>query len=225
MRNGREVVIQRDGVDVLADFLDVINPEIDEDVMMQISSKFSNEVGTTPDQNLQTAYQLFNKYVMKKDGNQTLHHALSGATVWTGADPITFNIALTFHVGTNGRYDPKRQVYDPMRALCKLPLPFEGERGFLKAPGLMSWEILTDMTQEILNIDSDPSPNTIFSLSIGNIIRFNRVIISNAQPTFSKQMAKDSSGNFYPIHGRVDLVISTLRVGTTNMIDDMGGVL
>ena len=226
--NGREIQIRANGKDVLEQFKD-IKFEMEDDISLGISSTFEKQVFEAS-QAAQSAATLVsvvgNLMKNEKLARTTLQESMMTARVWGGSAPITINFTSTFHVGINGKYDPYMQVYGPIMALAKLPLPWV-ENNFLMAPGTVSGDIVAKAAAEVLkdnlhiNVSSQVT-STIYAITIGNVLDLDWIVVERADPVFSKQMAKgiapDGKVGYYPIHGSINMTISTIRAGSRDML-------
>jgi hypothetical protein len=129
--------------------------------------------------------------------------------MWTGTDPISLTLNFTFHVGCAGLNDAKKEVYEPIIALAKLPLPRAGIGGNLTPPGPSLLTLLsgTDARQTTAGI--------ITSIRIANILALANVIVKRAEPTFSSEF--DVNG--YPIWGKISIEIETLHTASQQLLD------
>jgi len=132
-----------------------------------------------------------------------------GFQVWQKTEPLMTNFTVAFHMKTNA-YD---DVVAPTRALIKLPLPDDaqaGEDGFgLIPPGPSLMEAFSGETRE--------NSGRLLSCRIG-FIRLPGVIVTKAEPTFSKE----TDQNGWPIFSKVSLDVRTIYTATTNLIDQLG---
>lgn len=133
-----------------------------------------------------------------------------GFQVWEGTAPFKTTITINLFMENDAYED----VVKPTLALAKLCLPEAVTGGALVAPGP---SILTafDNGKET----EKGSMGKVLTCYIGRYILRN-VIVETAQPTFSKQV--DQNG--YPISAKIELSITTVFSGTTNMIDEIVGV-
>ena len=153
-----------------------------------------------------------------------------GYQIWQNTDPISFSATIGFYMDVDARTD----VYEPSVELLKLPLPTEiNDRGGLKAPGpsIMTLFKGEDAPSEGSEDDKDKvlreafndlgekasasiSSGETMSLSIGQIFHFDNIIVTGAEPTFS--IETDEFG--YPIWSKIRLDITTVEIGTANML-------
>lgn len=127
-----------------------------------------------------------------------------GFQVWTSTNPISFSATIGFYMGSQGYYDAKREVYDPMYALMALPLPSENRGGNLIAPGP---SLLSLLNEEKTNYEK-------LRCQIGNIIEIDNVLVERAEPTF----ASETDDKDYPIWGKIQLTIKSVEIATVELL-------
>ena len=136
--------------------------------------------------------------------------------VWDKTDPARININVEFHrVPFSKNSGPQnvsgRNVMDIVRKICSIPLPAENKGGNLIPPGPSPFE----------GIGLDPvergtaaiKAGGYVNVTIGNI-KFHRILIESAEPTFSKYV--DNSG--YHISCRIALTLTSLWAATKSMV-------
>ena len=63
------------------------------------------------------------------------HNKFFGFQQWQGSEPVSFSMVFTFFQGIAGLHNAKKEVYDPIMTLTKLPLPYEDSgSGILTSP-------------------------------------------------------------------------------------------
>jgi hypothetical protein len=226
-KSGREIVILENGKDVLADWKDCAFMELEESLNLSIVSNFDRQPfdgASSKAQDLSSLISIFGAATGNSGvARTTLKTAMMSASVWSGSNPISFQLNCTFHVGMKGVFDPKRQVYDPIMHLSELPLPWT-EGAFLKAPGLVEGDVVLKAAAEIvagLGIMKDGTKivSTIYSVSVGEFFYLPWVIFERAEPVFNKQMAKSPvDGLLYPISGTINFGLRTVKAGTREML-------
>lgn len=138
-------------------------------------------------------------------------HEGMGFQVWKSTSPLSLNLPFTFHVGMAGKYNAKEEVYKPMLALMKLPLPEAGAAGFLAPPG----PTLASIAQENGPAKTNLFVDQVLSLKIAKILSISNVIVKRAEPTWANEF--DESG--YPIWGKISLEIESVLTATVNLLD------
>jgi hypothetical protein len=178
---------------------------LEEDITLSLSSSFSPLLEGA-NSKLFTLLGSVARDVMGR-GFSTQYKEL-GFQIWESTDPISFTCTVGFYIDKIN-VDGKSQVYDPMIALMKLPLPSEGGvAGSLIPPGP---GILTLIGAG----KGKKSQGKVLSCEIGNILRIDRIIVKKAEPTWST----DTDDNDYPIWGKCALDIQSLTTATAQMLD------
>jgi len=136
-----------------------------------------------------------------------------GAQIWQNTEPINFTMDFTFYRGMTEAYDAKTEVYEPMKALMKLPLPSEG--GTVEVGGANVTNLIAPGPSFLDVLGLSGQNSKVISISIGRVIAIPQIVVKRAQPTYSKDV--DAGG--YPIWGKINLEISSLFTATTSMID------
>ncbi len=226
-KSGREIKILENGRDVLSDWNDCIVFELEENLNLSIVSNFDRQPfdgASGKAQDLSSLISIFGAATGNASvARTTLKTAMMSASVWSGSNPISFQLNCTFHVGMKGKYDPKRQVYDPIIHLSRLPLPWI-EDGFLKAPGLVEGDVVIKAAAEVISglgfmKDNTKIVSTVYSVSIGEFFYLPWVIFERAEPIFNKQMAKSPTDQkLYPISGSINFGLKTVKAGTRDML-------
>lgn len=135
-----------------------------------------------------------------------------GFQVWKNTQPVTLNLNLRFYMGKTNAFSGRTEVVNPMRAIMNLNLPSEGgAAGSLITPG--------PSVLDLFGGGSEASKGRTISLSVGNVIRFPKVIVRSVQPTFSSNV--DTEG--YPIEGKLAVEIQTLFNATTELFPLLPG--
>lgn len=144
----------------------------------------------------------------------------AGFQTWTGTDPLSLNITVTFHVDKKN-VDGEKQVWIPSLKLAKLPLPSKGETEDIEINKTnYSVTNLVPPGPSILSVlkkDQDTS-GQLYSIKIGKVLNIFPAIIKKAEPTFS--IETDSNG--YPMWAQVNLDIQSVSIATQEMIDREG---
>ena len=105
----------------------------------------------------------------------------ASAQVWSGSSPIEITLPLEFYAEEN----PKLEVVEPIVRLSKMALPRRGstDKGLFTPPGPRIFKV---DTRQLSNKHDD------ITISVGNFLTFNRVIITNVNPTFiTRDMTQD----------------------------------
>lgn len=162
--------------------------------------------------------------------------SLQGVQIWQSTDPIDISFTASLEMDTDPYYD----VIEPTFILMQTCLPEEDD--FLKnstngtiqkinenlklktliPPGPNVQAILKSMNDDNSSTSKDKyKANGVFDVKIG-FLRFNEVIITNVEPTFSKTYAESNAKNSL-LPSKVDLSISmsTMKIPTTDMITQM----
>lgn len=210
---GKEVIILVGGKNVLdqPEIANGLKLTLEEDLNLQLSSQF--EPIYSGGGNL--AVDIAGTLARDKFGlGFSSQFKQFGFQVWKKTEPVRFTINLRFFMGKSGAdFSGRTEVQNPMYSLMNLTLPSEGGGfGSLITPG----PSVLDLFGEGGNTTS--SGRTI-SINIGQMIRFPKVIVRSAQPTFSN--IPDSEG--YPSEGRLNLEIETLFNATTDLFKLQSG--
>lgn len=229
--SGREIIILENGVDVLDKWRNYVVMEIEENFNLSVVSNFDRQPfdgASEKAQDVAGIFSILGSLAGKEDlARTTLKTAMMSASVWSGSNPISFQLNCTFHVGMKGQYDPKLQVYDPIMHLTRLPLPWtqgSGNKGFLQAPGLVEGDIVLRAASEFIQgvgfkIADSPIRSTVYSVAIGEFFYLPWVIFERAEPTFNKQMARSKAdGKLYPISGTINFGMKTIKAGVREML-------
>lgn len=138
----------------------------------------------------------------------SLQHRLFGMKVWRYGNSLSFNLNLSFFMGSAGKFSGFEEVYKPIMQIVAVSLPSVGLGGFLKGPGPNIIEqigmAVTDETQSL-------------SIQIGNLFLIRNIVIEQAEPTFSTEVDEDG----YPIKGNVSLSINTVNIATIDMLETL----
>jgi hypothetical protein len=135
-----------------------------------------------------------------------------GFQVWQKTEPLSVSITVAFNMKTNAYKD----VVAPTRALIKLPLPDDAGMSSdgvgLIPPGP---SILQALGSE--DTENNYASGKKIACRMG-FIRLPSVIITRAEPTFSKET--DQFG--YPVYAKIRMEIRTIFTATTGLIDQLG---
>lgn len=181
---------------------------LEEDLTLSLSSNFEQLVGGGSNRGISALGNVVRDFTGFGFSGQFKQ---LGFKTWTGTQPLSSSFSVGFYMRNNAR----RDVWEPARALMKLPLPEESDNGIgLVAPGPSLIQALDDDGEPS---DEQQTAGRRISCRIG-FVRLPSVIISRAQPIFSSEV--DTNG--YPIWARIQLDISTIFTATTGLIDEMG---
>lgn len=206
---GKQVRFHRDGRPI--EGTENAKMILEEDITITMSSSFSpiNKGNSSP------MFSMLSGLLRDRGMNTVAGWASGqfkqlGFQTWTGTNPLKTTISINLFMENDAYED----VVRPALALAKLCLPMEVAGGALVAPGPAITSAYTG--------DSESENAEIGKLTtcyLGSYTLRN-VIVETAQPTFSKQI--DQNG--YPISAKVELSITTVFSGTSQMVDEMLGV-
>jgi hypothetical protein len=209
---GKEVLISTSGTAIQdnnsknimddPDIADGLKLTLDEDVNLQLSTNYEPLYSGGGNLGLDVLGKISQEVTGIGGSSQFKQF---GFQVWKGTQPVVFTINLSFYLGMANAFSGRTEVVNPMRKLINLTLPSEGGvAGSLVAPG----PSLLELFGEGANVKTRTT-----SIRIGNILRFDRVVIKSVQPTFSK--IPDSQG--YPTSGKISMEVNTLYNATTSL--------
>lgn len=155
--------------------------------------------------------------------------AMQGSQIWQSTDPLTFSFSASLYMIDSGLND----VVKPAMALVQTCLPTKAEMSNDINIGKVNIKLTTLIPpgpnlQAILNTSGVTNKNTgesffkngargTYTLKIGRFLTIPNVIITSAEPTFSKICDEDG----YPISASIDFEITTMEIATTDMITNM----
>lgn len=215
---GKEILISTSGTaindnnseNVMADpnIASGLKLTLDEDINLQLSTNYEQVYSGQGNLLVDTIGSLSRRYAGIGFSSQFKQFGLQ---VFKSVQPVAFTINLSFWMGMAEAFSGRTEVVNPMRKLINLSLPREvGDTGNLELPG-----------PTLIDLISEGDSTRTLSIRIGNIIRFDKVLIRSVQPTFGKDV--DSQG--YPTTGKISMEINTLFNATTRLFPlDSGGV-
>jgi hypothetical protein len=194
-----------------------------EDYTISLSSEF----GQLIDSGANDAFTVLGGALKSLSGNRfgfSSQFKQMGFQIWKGSNPIQLQFSLEFHY----TYNAYEEIIIPVKRLCRIPLPSEGEAGNLVPPGPSVLEAISGTktsntppssdtpTQQGPEIDEEATISTAdnyVNISVGGMV-FMGCILKSAEPTFSKYV--DETG--YPIYARVAIVADTMYTATKESI-------
>jgi len=192
---------------------------LEEDTSYDFSSTFGDLLSSLPKSSIIDNLGQFARTVTGGKISFSSQFKQMGFQVWKSTAPITFSLNLAFYAYTNA----KTEVYDPIVALCKLPLPKSSGLGNFKPPGpsfsLTERKNTGDENPKKKAFSSKRSKGRHYAITVGTIT-FPDVIITKANPTFSSEVSK-ISGKHYPISGRCTIDVSTTMSAYQGMVDNI----
>ena len=184
---------------------------LEDDITISLSSTF-NPLMQSSDSGIQKALTLLGGVFRDRTRGAGFSGQFDwqGYQLWAGTDPISFTLNFSFYVGiSQGEHTAKREVYEPIIALAKLPLPRAGFGGNLTPPGPSISTLFSGRNA------GKTTKGIITSIRIANILAFSTVIVKRAEPTFASEFDKDG----YPIWGKISLEIETVHTATQQLLD------
>lgn len=224
---GKKVIIHQGGTDIFARGKGrTTTLVLDEDITLNLQSNFMPFFGqfSAIDRILDKAGKIaqLGQAVGQAIGidigkEATLKFAQSTLPTWQNTEPLTFTCTLSFYYdsGASGEsISSRKNVFDPMKTLAKLPLP-EDREGGNKILGLKS---PIPNTADLIKAAFDYTKNQkgFLSMTIGNIIYLPNIIILKAEPIFSS----DSTTTGYPVWGKMQLTVRSLISATKEQIEN-----
>lgn len=138
--------------------------------------------------------------------------------IWEGSKPID----LSMEMDLIAEYDPVMEVQERIKTLMKMALPSRGGAGFLKTPG-PSYGSVTgrDALNAVQGWTGIGSPlgkaGGVISISIGNFLYFDNVVIESVQAQFQSMMHRSG----VPLHATVTINFSTFFIVLADDLDDI----
>jgi len=201
---------------------------MDDDLSIKVNSKYGELWQSTPNEFMTLLAGAF--------GVPSGQFALQGVQIWQSTDPISVSINVDIQMDT----DPYEDVIIPTKSLMSLVLPEKSKMTIGKKTSNTNLKLSTLIppgpnVQAIVDMmkgDSRIADNVdklldkfgttsrgVYKVVIGNI-NFNNVIITSIEPSFSKEMAySESKMGYYASSATLSIEISTMEMGTTDMID------
>lgn len=204
---------------------------LDDDLSIKVNSKFGELWQSSSNNFMTLASSLF--------GIPNGQFTLQGVQIWQSTDPITINIDVDIEMDR----DPYEDVIVPVQTLMSLVLPKKSKMVMGNEKSNSNLKISTLIppgpnVQAIVNSMKDDSKFSelasnllenfsqgsrgVYNVTIG-YVNFVNVIITSAEPTFSKEMSYSTlrQNKLYPVSAKVSLEISTMEMATTDMVATM----
>lgn len=156
----------------------------------------------------------------------------SSRRIWKGTSPVQISMELKFEAIQNAR----REVIEPCIRLMQMTLPkvgydvqhgqFEFSIPVLIPPGPSPFAGFSgkgSLTKQLISYFNKDAASSIFqggdqiSLSIGDYLKFDNVIIKTVRPDFDSRIGIDG----YPIGASVNIILQTYEMITSNKLDEM----
>lgn len=182
---------------------------INSEVSLRIATSYGPLTGITPNPSV-TA--LLGSVQFFRDKGFTGAFKLQGFQVWQETKPLEFSLPLELRMVTDGKAD----VVDPANALIEKTVPTAPQGSGLVPPGPSLVRAL-NLSDEDANSLGLSRGDSFLSLVIGNYTYLPRCMVTEAVPTYSKEL--DENG--YPIWCKLDTTFITSEVVTREMIQDM----
>lgn len=135
------------------------------------------------------------------------YQEFNSIAVWSGSSPLVVSMQLEFIASEEGQ--ALRDVVTPVRTLMKMLLP--GKAGYVLTPP--GPDPLNALGARI------KSNEEVITVTVGKFLRFNRVIVTDAQPTFKGIV--DSTG--LPLRASVSFEFRTSKIITKQELDSIIG--
>lgn len=193
----------------------------DDEFALRVSSEYASLVSTKSSNLLSLlsgSIEIFGKSLPSGQ------FALQGFKIWESTSPLSISIDVTLNMVTSGKLD----VVDPTLFLIGLTVPSKTERkdgkeGWgLVPPGPNLSDILSTAglkMEEVSknNIVDIKDGRGLFTLQVGEYLSIPDMVITKAEPTFSKELDED----YTPISCKLSLDFETVEVVTTDMLAKM----
>lgn len=199
---------------------------IDNDLIYDddLSLKFSSSFGNLWDAHGNNLMSLLSS--VSKGKIPSGQFVMQGIQIWQSTDPLSFSLDLQLYSNGNA----KKDVFDCALILSQLILPMksknsEGTTNEMLSTLIPSGPNITKILQEggftklsdwLADKTGTESKGT-YNINIGGWVEFKSCIITNANPTFSKNV--DDSG--YPIKANIELEFTTSQIATTDMLAEL----
>jgi len=202
---------------------DVLRGVLSEDVTLSLSSQFKDlfsELSGTAASVQELMTTVGSTLKMFGGAGFSGRFKQGTAQIWDKTSPISFSLNIDFHrVPFEGNKNVSgKNVMDIVKKFCSIPLPSENAGGNLNPPGISPIEgIGLDALKDWISGDTETNlaktNRGYINVTIGGMT-FNRLLMTKAEPTFSKYM--DDSG--YPISCRVNFEFISLWAATQDMV-------
>ena len=131
-------------------------------------------------------------------------YAQLGFQIWDSTEPLSFSFSVDLTMRTDARAD----VLDPMKALIKLPLPYDkGSIQGLVPPGPSLLTMLGQIGDKF---------EQSLTIKMGGLT-LKDAILTSAQPTICRYV--DNSD--VPIYAKIQCTVQSSKTATKNLIDEM----
>jgi len=152
---------------------------------------------------------------------------LQGLQVWESTEPLEFSLSVELHMKNSGTDD----VLIPALALSKVALPSykggDSKKGMMLIPPGPDLKDVLSLVGASIGVDALFSGGRekkeakdgggMLSVKIGKFITIPNVLITKAEPTFSKLLDEDGA----PVSCKIQLSFKTMEVATTYMIEQL----
>jgi hypothetical protein len=174
-----------------------------------LASDFQNEITQMIDMVGATSRSLFGRGFSSQFKQMTTQ-------IWDKTDPASFNLNVEFHrvpLDNNGPQNVSGEnLMRVVKSFCTVPLPAELTGGMLEPPGPSPIEGIG--IDEMTGMQDEAAIRGFVNVTIGSM-RFNRLLMRKAEPTFNKYV--DDSG--YPISCRVAFDFISVWAATKNIVN------
>jgi hypothetical protein len=198
----------------------------DDDIQLNIKSKYGTLVESAGN-NFLTLLSGANIFGQTISGQ----FAIQGFQIWQETDPLTFNLAINLYMNTSALND----VVKPSLYIASLIVPStttdKGKNSWnLIPPGPNLSALLEKMglgstATDLENKGVLKQSTGVFNIKIGDYLSIPDVIITGAEPVFSKVLVEDESGKLAPISCKMGLEFSTASVATKEMLQKLYSAL
>ncbi len=212
---GQKVLITDEGGrDIVGGVTILINSEIS----LRISSTYGPVTNYQPPA---VVTALTNSITFLRERGFTGSHSLQGAQIWQDTKPMEFSLPLEFHMLTSGVTD----VVNPVKKIINKSVPKKAsnktgkETNRLIPPGPSLLKVL-GLSEEDVDDKYLSTGDSLFNISIGNYLFIRGCVLTQAVPTFSKEVDSQE----YPIWCKLDTTFTTFEVATTSMFTEQGKI-
>jgi hypothetical protein len=226
--DGREVIITDKNNENIFAQLPNAHLIYDEELELNIKSNYGSIVETTGSNLLSL---LGGSFTVGGANVPSGQFALQGLQIWKETEPLTFSLNVSLYTVASAYSD----VIRPALHLASLTVPSttkeDGTQGWnLIPPGPNIADILNEMGGEAATLATSlqngknfiklKSSQGIFNVKIGNYMTIPGVIIIGVSPTFSN-ILMDEDGALVPMSCKIQLEMSTARVATKEMLQEI----
>lgn len=222
---GKKILIRKGSEFVTGD-IDLV---LDDPITLNLSSNWEPFMNKTGNAKLLSLLGSFVRDAVGREAGFSGQSSLMGYQVFTGGEPLSFNITVTLHVDKTN-VNGLKQVMEPTLKLLTLPLPYKNSKSILVPPGPSIAALIKgfrkndggfpETEEETLSTVQKFIQNTegeMISIKIGRFLDLRMAICIQAEPTFS--LETDELG--WPMWSKLSMDFRSVEIAHIGMMTNV----